>query len=79
MAKFRATMEKGNPPQGTIKAVVSFKDNCGGRWEYVGKLPLILTQEIMMMCASEGKRHCLVEGQDEGIAAAIPASNKEQA
>lgn len=71
MAKFRATMEKGNPPQGIIKSVVSLKDNAGGRWEYVGTLPFVTAQQIMNMCVSGGKSQSMRAGQDEGIEAAF--------
>lgn len=34
--KFKAAIERGNPEKGNLKAVVSFKDKGGNRWEYVG-------------------------------------------
>lgn len=69
--KYKAAIERGNPPQGTIKSVVSFKDNGGGRWEYVGAVPLAAAQTMMALCATNGKSASLYKGADEGISQAF--------
>lgn len=66
-AKFKASISKGNPPKGTLKGVVSFKDNGGGRWEYDGSIPLSAGKVIMALCSSNGERLCLNDGRDLGI------------
>lgn len=65
--RYKGSIERGNPPKGTIKSVVSFKDNGGNRWEYVGTIPLSAASKMIALCASNGKRDCLVNGEDHGI------------
>ena len=65
--RYKAIISKGNPPKGIIKTVIGFKDNSGGRWEFVGALPRAAVYIIMAMCATNGERQCYAVGQDEGI------------
>lgn len=72
MQKFKASISRGNPPDGTLKCVVSLKDNGGGRWEFVGTTPLAAGKTMMAICASGGRCASVNAGLDEGIAAAFP-------
>jgi hypothetical protein len=65
--RFKASIEPGTPPKGTLKGVVSFKDNSGGRWEFVGVLPLEAGKIMMALCVTKGKQQSLITGSDSGI------------
>ena len=69
--KFKAAIERGNPPSGTLKSVVSLKDNGGNRWEYVGIIPMAAGRVMMALCSTKGERQCMNFGRDEGIEAAF--------
>lgn len=66
-SKFKAALERGNPPQGTLKCVVSFKDNGGNRWEYVGALPLAAGKVIIALCSTKGTSQSMIVGRDASI------------
>lgn len=66
-AKFKASIARGNPPIGAIKCVVSLKDAGGGRWEFVGTVPLAAARTMMALSSSQGMRSSLGSGTDSGI------------
>ena len=65
--KFKASIERGNPPIGIVKCVVSLKDAGGGRWEFVGSVPLAAARTMMALSSSQGARSSLGKGTDSGI------------
>lgn len=71
--KMKAAISRGNPPKGTLKSVVAFKDNGGNRWEYEGELPLAAGKLMMALCSTRGLSQSLNIGRDSGIESCFSA------